>query len=220
MDHLSLSELLARISSVAVIVAGAGSAAAASWKFVAWLRDRQLNARIESAVALKTNGVTPALKDFADRELSRLHFLRLTGLDRREGHDALLACHQLLGGTDGAWAKMRAAGGFLQTVGGSAHVQALDGRAWAGIAFAYTAGAVFAVAACALFAFAVMNGLAVPDSALSVSRVYAATMATIFAGTFAMFAIACLRYATFLLDARTLGQRIKRAEAKSRGEAP
>jgi hypothetical protein len=214
METLPFSELFGRLTSVAAVVAGALGAAGAGWKFIVWLRDRRLNGRIESATVLGASGVTPALKDFGERELSRLHFLRLTGLDRYEGYDQLLACHRLLGGTDSAWARMRAAGGFLQTHSCSAYVQPLDGRAWAAIVLAYAAGSVLAVAACALLAFSVFEGLAVPEIKLSMTRVYIATMAAILSGSLAMCAFATLRYATYLLDGRTLGQHIRKAEAK------
>jgi hypothetical protein len=113
MELLPFSELFGRVTGVAAVVAGALGAAGASWKFMAWLRDRRLNARVESAAVL----------------------------------------------SDRPWARLRAAGGFLQTNSCSAYVEPLDRRAWAGIALAYAAGSALAVAACALLAFAVFDGL-------------------------------------------------------------
>lgn len=200
--NLALAELLTRLSGVVAVVSGSAAAVAAVLRFWTWWKDRRLAERFQAAESLKVIGPTPVVQEAARRQCIRLRFMQFTGLDRTDGYDELIACHQKLGGTDQAWARMRRAGKFLETEGGVAVVQAFSPWTWWKVAAAVVACAVLALASFALLVFAAAIGPFAKD--VTIAGVYFATIVAMFASVPAAFAYVLAAYAAMTLDANRL----------------
>lgn len=91
------------------------------WQFFVSLQDRPLKIKQEAARNLAESGKdTPdaqAIRRFADQELRRLNFKALTGIDRRDGHAALFRTHELLGGAEQDWQRLKKITAYLQQRG-------------------------------------------------------------------------------------------------------
>lgn len=111
----SVPALVELVTTAGGRVAAVAATFAAAWRFLAWLRDRSHQGRTESASFFFKDGAAPWHKAFGEAQLVRLHFARLTGIDRSDGHAKLFLLHQRLGGTSDDWTALRRAGSFVKT---------------------------------------------------------------------------------------------------------
>ena len=106
---------------VAGLVISIGAALGGLWKFADWLRERPSKTKLEAARALaQWNRDVPeslTIRSFGEREVLRLHFKDLTGIDRRDDHAALLRAHAKLGGTDFDWGRLKRIAAYLEPSG-------------------------------------------------------------------------------------------------------
>jgi hypothetical protein len=146
--------------NAATVLAGLLGTVAATVKFVAWWKDRRIQARLESAKALAARELDDGLKAWGQQQLDRIHFARLSGIDRYDGYKALLACHQELGGTDSAWRSLRGVGPHLLCRKGFAWVRKLRRKDYTILAVSLVVFGIAAAATATLLAVSVAFGYA------------------------------------------------------------
>jgi len=163
---------------------------------------------MESAVFFVKEGRTPWQKPFGERQLIRLHFSRLTGIDRETGHEAILRCHERLGGTDDDWQALRKAGGYLRASGHTARVRKLHRRDLVGTAAISSGGLLAVVIALALVNLIVNLSAKTSWTAVSLEALLAFIVSAVYAGLFALFAWVALLHLNRYMTARELRRRL------------
>jgi hypothetical protein len=128
----------------------------ATIKFHAWWSDRSRDGLIASCKALADKDLETWAQNFGKSQLQRVHFARITGIDRLSGHHALIIANGELGESTSHWTEIRNARSFVEVVGGrikirrpnmkDAGVLALNVLACALCYFAIVGFAQFAIA--------------------------------------------------------------------------
>lgn len=201
-------ELLNWLTTGAGVVASVVAAAAAALKFQAWWQDRWTQTRMDSAAFFVKEGAAPWQKPFGERQLVRLHFARLTGIDREIGHEAILRCHERLGGTDSDWQALRKAGGFVRASGTIARVRKLHRRDHFGTAAIVLGGVLAAVFSLLLIDLMVALSAKTSWTAVSLETLLALIVTGTYAGMFALFAWVAFVHFKRYMTARELRRRL------------
>ena len=110
-------ELLNFLTSAGSQVIAMGTVFAGCMRFLIWWKDRRAQAHVDSAEYFVKQAAEEWQQSFGRRYLARLHFARMTGIDRETGHQAIWRCHERMGGKDLDWERLRKAGRYLLVSG-------------------------------------------------------------------------------------------------------
>jgi len=178
-------------------------------KFRAWWKDRLLSARIESAAALADQGSADWQKSLGQRLLARAHFARLTGIDVPDGHPALLALHEQMGGTDEQLGMIRRAIRLLDRRLPCASPRAMSRRDWVAVF-----GSAFFCLLFTVLAFALVGLVAVAmdrvdwNLPVPASKLMAFVVGGLYAASSALFAWFLLKDVSSYIAAHHIRQAI------------